>query len=97
MQQTLKFIVIFMGVLILAGLGVIVVTLAGRMSDEDPGKAGFGTVALDLPKGAEVTTASSGESRLVLNVRLPDGHKRVIILDLKTGAVLGTVNVTEGP
>lgn len=97
MQQALKFLVIFMGVLILAGLGVIVIALAGRMSEGDAGHAGFGTVALDLPKGAEVATAQADGNRLVLTVGLPDGHKRVIVLDLKTGAVVGTVNVTGGP
>ena len=97
MQQALKFLVIFMGVLIIAGLGVIVIALAGRMSDGDAGGAGFGTVALDLPKGAEVATAQADGNRLVLTVRLPDGHKRIIVLDLKTGAVVGTVNVTGGP
>lgn len=100
MQQALKFLVIFMGVLIFAGLAIVVVTLATRNGNEDTADvsdaaadAGFGTVEAGLPPGSRVVDMATEGDRLVLHVRLPDGGEQILVLDLATGRVLGTIDV----
>ena len=78
MQQTLKFLVVFMGILILAGIAIIGVTIANRATstvDSAPAAAGtaFASIALGLPQGSTVTRTDATDSRLILTVRLPDG------------------------
>ncbi|MDJ0951441.1 MAG: DUF6476 family protein [Alphaproteobacteria bacterium] len=99
MQQALKFLVIFMGILILAGLAVIAIELGSRFSGRggDAGKGGFGTVELGLPAGTSVTAVDGTVDRLFVTTRLPDGREQILILDLESGAVVGRVNVTAAP
>jgi len=105
MQRTLKFLVIFMGILILAALGVIIATVASRMSGEGEGApraekaaagAPFEMVELGLPAGSSVAEMQAAGDRLVLRVRLPTGGERIVILDLESGALLGTVDLGGG-
>ena len=104
MQQALKFLVIFMGVLIFAGLAVIALTLVTKVDDEGAGgdmetaaDSGFGTVTAGLPPGSRVVDMETAGDRLVLNVRLPDGTERILVLDLATGRITGTVHVGDTP
>ena len=99
MQQTLKFLVIFMGILIIAGIAIIGVTIANRATstaDSAPAAAAsaFGSIALGLPQGSTVIGTEATDTRLILTVQLPGGGERVIVLDIATGAQLGTVDVT---
>lgn len=105
MQRTLKFLVIFMGILILAALAVIIATVASRMSGEEGAPRAKGQaagappepVALGLPEGSSVAEMQATDDRLVLRVRLPEGGERIVILDLESGALLGTVDLGGAP
>ena len=93
-MQALKFLVVGMGVLIVAGITVVVVTIAGRGGIERPG---FGTVRVALPQGnAVVETAVSGD-RIVLRLRGADGGQRLLLIDAGTGKALGTVELGITP
>lgn len=91
MQNALKYLVIFMAVLILAGLAVIAVTLISRGGVERAAETGFGAVALGLPEGTVIKQTSIGERRALITVRLPDERERVIVVDLQTGKTIGTI------
>lgn len=117
-MKALKVSVILMGVLILAGLAVVAITVAKRAGRPGPpagmshevappiagmpavasGPAGFGQVTVNYPAGFEpVETVADGD-RLIVRFKSPTGAGRIVILDMKTGRVLGTVTLApEAP
>ena len=86
-----------LGVLILAGLLVVAITLAGRLGGDDA--EGFGKVALPLPEGCTIAEARAGEDTLVLRLEgLPErGCGQVIVLDLESGRELGRLVAEPQP
>ena len=90
-----------MGALIVAGVIVIGVTIAGRMSGpaEPPAMAGtaaraaapFGDVSVAVPAGASLAGITAAGDRLVLRLRLADGRESLLVLDLATGHRLGSI------
>ncbi|MHA1114488.1 MAG: DUF6476 family protein [Alphaproteobacteria bacterium] len=95
-MQALKFLVIGMGVLIFAGLAVIVVTLASRNNDTGDAPP---LVAHDiaLPAGAELRDATLSEGRLVLRLAMPGGAARVLVYDLDDGRPVGRFDLRPAP
>jgi hypothetical protein len=53
----------------------------------------FGEQTLMLPPGARVSDFSAGGDRLVLRVILADQTQQLVVVDLNTGAMIGTLNV----
>lgn len=94
MQKVLKGLVVVMGILILAGLAVITITLVGRSSSSSGGGA-FDGLSLGLPAGSRVVSSAASGARLALTVRLPDGSERVVIVDMARGKRLGTVTLSD--
>ena len=98
--KTLKILVIVMGILIIAGVTVVVVTIANRMSAKsDKRSAGahtLGKIEVGLPPGSRVISVSSDQGRL--NVHLEDGSGRasVLVLDAVTGRPIGTIDFGIG-
>ncbi|MGE0724405.1 MAG: DUF6476 family protein [Alphaproteobacteria bacterium] len=91
-MQALKALVILMGILIVAGIAVIGFTIANRLATPPAGAPDFGERALGLPAGTTILSATPGDGRLILLVRLPDGANRVVIVDPATGRRLGTLS-----
>ncbi len=46
---------------------------------------------LGLPEGARVLSMTTTRDRLVLNVRVPEAGERIIIVDLASGGVIGSI------
>jgi len=106
-QRVLKIIVIALGILIVICLGVIVAGMAmqaaklGKPKPLDsaappPGAARVaGDVTVPIPPGAQVVevTGDSRELRVLLD--LPEG-RALMLVDRKTGAVLGTLHFVPG-
>lgn len=107
-MKLLKASVIIMGVLILAGLTVIVVVIISRYggdkapatSPSNPSSAlsapverGFGERAIAIPKGAETVETRLDGNRLVVRLRLADGGTALLFLDSTTGERLGLVRL----
>lgn len=99
-MRALVALTIFMGVLIVAGLAVIVVTIVHRVSAPKPelaavtaaaGAPGHATVA--LPPGAAILNVTGVGDRLVLHVATPQGGDALITLDPATGAVIETIDL----
>ncbi|MEW5704964.1 MAG: hypothetical protein AB1781_10335 [Pseudomonadota bacterium] len=101
-MRGLKFLVVFLGVLILGGIVFLGVTIAGRMSGKLEGAPGgghlpaFETAKVTLPKGARLEGTEAEGDRLLLRLRLADGAGRILILDLNDGRLLGTVELEKG-
>jgi hypothetical protein len=109
-MQTLKALVIVLGVMIVAGIAVVGVTIYHRATNlvnspvprsaEPAGRTGlgpgFGKVALELPAGSRIVEMTAEDDRLILRLRLADGGRQILILDMATGKRLGTFELRDG-
>lgn len=92
-MRALKALVIGMGVLIVAGVVVIVVTMVNRAGQlGSPSSDSFGEASLDLPAGTEIVSIEGTGGRLAVHARIPGQGDRIIIVDPSSGAVLGVVS-----
>ena len=101
-MQALKALVIIMGVMIFAGMGLLVYGLMTRVSGEDDSARvaaaeAFGKISATLPAGAVVAGVSVDNGRAVVHVRLPDGGAEVRVFDLATGAATGSIELKAAP
>jgi hypothetical protein len=104
-MQSIKALVIFMGLLILAGLGLLVYGVVGQVSEvAGPGvpgaPGGFDAASVTLPAGCVLAQARIEAGRLVLRAEGPSGRpdcQQVILLDPASGAELGRITVAPQP
>lgn len=89
-MRGLKAAVIIMGVLIVAGVAVLVVLLAQRVV----GAAPSANAMLDEPPGTHIVNASTSGDRILLQLQ-GGGPDRVVVLDLRSGHVLGRAALTR--
>jgi hypothetical protein len=89
--------VIIMGVLIVIGSVVVVVTIANRMSGSKaevaPAAAGFDAVDLTVPAGCQVIETVATDDRLILRLGSGERCNQLLIVDLASGRHLGTVRL----
>ena len=88
-MRGLKILVIVMAVMLLAGFATLIVVIAGRLSHR--GAPAFAAAPIELPAGGRIETIGAGSDRLVLEILLPDGNRRLIIIDPATGRLLGAI------
>lgn len=98
-MQAIKGFVVFMGLLIVAGLALVVYALLTRVSDGTGSSGGFDATTVPLPAGCTLADARIEAGRLVLRSEGPAerGCQQVILLDPESGKVLGRVTVAPGP
>ena len=100
LQRNLKIIVGGLGVLILAGLGAVIVRMAGMAGGPRAATpvtsvaAPSGQIALELPKGARVVSVSLSGNRLAVHHESPAGTG-IAVLDLETGRRIADVKPLE--
>ncbi len=90
-MRALKVAVVFMGVLIVGGVIVLFTVLAQRMSSSS---GPIASAVLDEPAGTRIAGASAAPDRLVVQLQ-GGGPDRVVVLDTKTGRVLGRVGLAR--
>jgi hypothetical protein len=102
-MRALKVLVIVMGVLLVVGFVGLIVAIADRVSKKEPLRAAapigqpFTASPIELPRGAYIESMAAGTDRLVLDLVLPDGERRLLIIDLATGRNLGTIPLHTPP
>ncbi len=111
MMTALKIIVIFLGLLIAAGVAVIGLKLIEK-NDElaelgteenaeaepvaiSPGRDMPTVRGLGLPAGSSVRRMMIDDRRLVLEVAVPDGGGRILILDLGDGGLVADLGLED--
>ena len=95
-MRALKVLVVVMGVMLVGGLIVLVVAIAGRAGFRPPIEAarrGFGERVVALPKGAVLAGRDVVGERLVLTIALPEGGHRLLVFEPGSGTVLGTLEL----
>ncbi|MEX0922796.1 MAG: hypothetical protein WD489_09770 [Rhodovibrionaceae bacterium] len=101
-MQALKILVIGMGVLIFALLGAVVYGMIVKFGGEDAdggesrqeaGMApGFGETSVDIPPGCRIAVAEpQGESRILLRLDGGEACQQVLVLDARSGELLGRI------
>jgi hypothetical protein len=95
-MRGLKTLVIVMGVLLVVGFAALVATIAARVSHRAPPPAtAFTAPPVALPAGAKIARMSTGPDRIVIAIALPDGTQQLLVIDLQTGRLLGTIPIAE--
>ena len=97
-MKPLVALVIIMGVLIVVGLVVVVVTIANRMGSGNAtaGRAvaaPFAGVDLPIPAGCEVKETTTADDRLILRLGSGERCNQLLIVDMDTGKLLGTLRL----
>lgn len=88
--QALKVLVIGMGVLILVGVSIMVVTVINRVQERVTTTAAPARIAVTIPEGARLMAAVPDGERLVLHLETADGPQ-VLVVDLASGEIVVTV------
>ncbi|MCH8808573.1 MAG: hypothetical protein IIA68_05680 [Proteobacteria bacterium] len=98
-MHALKGFVVFMGLLIVAGLALVVYAMVTRVSDGAGSSGGFDATTVPLPAGCMLAEARIEAGRLILRAEGPAerGCQQVILLDPESGKVLGRVTVVPEP
>jgi hypothetical protein len=99
-MRALKILVVVMGVLLVGGLATLIAVIGGRISRGGSAPAtarSFAAPAIDIPRDARIEAMTAGPDRLVLALALPEGRRQLVIIDLASGAPLGTIELRVAP
>ena len=61
-----------------------------------PPPAAFGTAKLEIPSGSVVSKTVVEGDRLLVYLRLSGGRESIVVVDLKTGKSLGSIEFVPG-
>jgi hypothetical protein len=103
----LKTLVVVMGFMIIAGVGLLGYGIYQKANNPDftffstepettaaePAKTGLGDVSVSLPQGCSIVDMRPDGQRLFLRIGPSGPCERVVVIDLDSGAVMGTVTV----
>jgi hypothetical protein len=97
-MRALKLLVIIMGVLLVGGTVALTIAIVQRVNHRraaPPPVAGrgFDHTVIDLPAGARVLGSEAVGDRLAVRIALADGGEALILIDPRTGARLGTIEL----
>jgi hypothetical protein len=85
-----------MGMMLVAGFVALAAMIAARLSHRAPTPdAVFVASPVSLPKGAKIELMSTGPDRIVLNILLSNGARQLLVLDIRTGRLIGTIPLQE--
>ena len=96
-MRSLKILVAVMGVMLIGGFGLLVAVVIGRVSHGGSPRRSFAATTIDIPRGARIEAMTVGTDRLVLELVLPQGGRQLVVVDLATGARLGTIELRAAP
>jgi Family of unknown function (DUF6476) len=95
-MRGLKILVVIMGIMLVVGFVALIAVIAGRVTRGGSTPAGvrpFVGQAVEIPRGARIEAMTAAPDRLVLDLVLPEGGRQLLIIDLATGAPLGTIEL----
>lgn len=95
-EKTLKRIVIILGVLIVGSFAVVVGTIIVRSLGGGPDLASEqSTAATDfaIPDGAKILGGSRNGETIIFHFETFDGIEMVVVVDVRTGAVIGELEI----
>jgi hypothetical protein len=96
-MRALKMLVVVMGIILIGGFALLIAIVAGRLSRGGTAPHSFATTTIDIPRDARIRAMTAGTDRLVLELVLPEGGRQLVVVDLSTGARLGTIELSPQP
>jgi hypothetical protein len=102
-MRALKILVVVMGVMLVGGTAALIAAIIDRASrhtpttSAPPAPRGFEHAAVALPPGARVVTAELAGDRILVRLARAEGGEALIIIDAKSGAQLGTIDLLPSP
>jgi Family of unknown function (DUF6476) len=99
-MRALKVLVVAMAVIIIVGFTVVIAVIAGRLSRGGAiasASRPFTHAAIEIPRDARIEAMTAGTDRLVLALVLPEGGRQLVVIDLATGARVGTIELRSAP
>ena len=96
-MRSLKVLVVVMGVMLIGGFATLVAVIAGRLSRSVSAIRTFAAPPIDIPRDSRIELMTAGPDRLVLDLVLPGGGRQLVVIDLATGAHLGTIELRAAP
>lgn len=96
-MKAVKFLVIVMGVLIVAGMGLLVYGMARQFDRirEAAEPVALGDVDWTLPAGWRPLETAIGQGRVVLRAEGPDGAQALFLFDLEMGRPSGRIKLLD--
>jgi hypothetical protein len=99
-MRALKVLVVVMGVLLVGGTAALIAAVIDRASHRrtEPAAAapaghGFDRAVIDLPAGARILGSEAVGDRIMVRIGLAEGGEALILIDPKSGARLGTIEL----
>ena len=95
-MQTLKALVIILGILILIAFGFLAYGVATKFGGSKPRVAAQGSFSenwVALSAAARVVETTFGGGRIILRVVTPDGAEALVLIDAATGVRVGLVHL----
>lgn len=110
-MKAIKALVLFMGILIVAGLGVLGYGLSQQSDDKaaattvtaspgivsGSGAGSFGAISVTLPTGSRVEQVLVAGERVVVRVTGGADGERLVVLDPRSGAIAGSFVLAVEP
>lgn len=96
-MRSLKILVVVMGVMLVGGFALLVAIVVGRLSHGGSPPRSFAATTIDIPRDARIGAMAAGADRLVLELVLPEGGHQLVVIDMATGARLGTIELRATP
>jgi hypothetical protein len=97
--RALKAAVIVMGVLLVFGFAVVIITIANRAANPEStatAEGGFGTVEVAAPPGARVVRTVLEGRRALVTLRDEAGRETLVVLDVIRGQEVGRFALDAG-
>jgi hypothetical protein len=94
-MRALKVLVVVMGIMLVGGFAALVAVIVGRLSHKSAPPS-FAT-AIEIPPGGRIEAMTATADRLVLGIISPEGERQLLIVDMTTGARLGTIALRAAP
>jgi hypothetical protein len=91
-MRALKAAVIVMGVLILAGVTTIVVTIVNRMSGPGVAEGAATQAMLDEPAGTRIAGMSLATDRVAVQLQ-GGGPDRLVVVDTRAGRIVARIGL----
>ena len=88
-----------MGILIVAGMIIIGVTISSRVNDisqKDPSIELLSKVQINAPKGSKILDVEADDGFLFISLSSPGGDI-IMIVELSTGEIVGTIELIDEP
>ena len=102
-MKPLLALVIIMSVLIVAGIVVVIATIANRMggggreATSTRAAPAFAAADLPIPAGCQVMETTTADDRLILRLGSGERCNQILIVDMATGRLLGTLRLVTNP